>query len=420
MMQGLQVRSIDNARRLVWGLPLFWLASFCCVVLLSLPSVVWAQTDLGDTTQETAAIGARYANNIEAWDQFTTSTTYVISSFVMYQNAAGAGNMHVGLYTDSSGTPSTLVSGSDSGSTALSSSTGWVTYPYGTPFSLAPGTYWIAFSFDTNNTTLNVRNTIGTHVYKLGVGYGLTSSWPSGSTSETNGPTSMYFVGNALTATPTETQTSTPTDTPTDTPTAGPSDTPTSTATVTETPTATPTTTVTATPTVTPTPSCTSTPTVTPTPTATPTVTPTSTPTNTPTATATGAKPPVITGGAVGGSTTITGTAVSPACTPTPIQVFDCGPDGICHDGDDFPLPVVSATYSNGNFTIVLETPLVPGQRIYVTDGCTDPTLSDPVTVGYPTEVPLMSRELMAVLVMALGLVGLLGLSRIGLFARRG
>jgi hypothetical protein len=73
----------------------------------------------------------------------------------------------------------------------------------------------------------------------------------------------------------------------------------------------------------------------------------------------------------------------------------------------------VSASYSNGNFTIVLKTPLVPGQRIYVTDGCTDPILSDPVTVGYPTEVPLMSRELMVVLVAALGLVGLLGLARL-------
>ena len=113
------------------------------------------------------------------------------------------------------------------------------------------------------------------------------------------------------------------------------------------------------------------------------------------------------------GSTTITGTGIGPTCTPGPIRVFDCGPDGICHDGDDVPVAVVSASYSNGNFTIVLKTPLVPGQRIYVTDGCTDPILSDPVTVGYPTEVPLMSRELMVVLVAALGLVGLLGLARL-------
>ena len=93
--------------------------------------------------------------------------------------------------------------------------------------------------------------------------------------------------------------------------------------------------------------------------------------------------------------------------------MFDCGPDGICHDGDDFPLTVKSASNNNGNFTIVLVNPLVPGQKIYVTDGCTDPLLSAPVVVGYPTEAPLMSRHLMLVLVVALGLVGLLGLARL-------
>ena len=144
------------------------------------------------------------------------------------------------------------------------------------------------------------------------------------------------------------------------------------------------------------------TPTVTNTPTVTPTNTPTATPTRTPVPGA-----PVITGGYVGGSTTITGIGNDDGCTPGPIQVFDCGPDRICHDGDDFALPVVSASYSNGNFTIVLKTPLVPGQRIYVTDGCHDPILSGPVTVPYPAEAPLMSPGLIVVLVAALGLLGL-------------
>jgi hypothetical protein len=133
----------------------------------------------------------------------------------------------------------------------------------------------------------------------------------------------------------------------------------------------------------------------------------------------------VITGGNVGGSTTITG--ADPGCTPNAtcvvggheyaknnICVFDCGPDGICHDfPDDFPIDVQSASSINGNFTIVLKTPLVPGQKIYITDGCTDPLLSAPAIVGYPTEAPLMSRDLMVVLVVALGLVGLLGLARL-------
>jgi hypothetical protein len=72
----------------------------------------------------------------------------------------------------------------------------------------------------------------------------------------------------------------------------------------------------------------------------------------------------------------------------------------------------VSASVSNGNFTIVLVNPLVPGQKIYVTDGCHDPVLSRPVVVK-GTAVPLMSPDLIVVLVAALSLIGLLGLTRL-------
>ena len=110
----------------------------------------------------------------------------------------------------------------------------------------------------------------------------------------------------------------------------------------------------------------------------------------------------------------MTGTGIgTPGCTPTPIKVYDCGTDRICHDGDDAELTVVSATYSNGNFTIVLAQPLVAGQRIYVTDGCHDPVLSLPALVKFPAAVPLMSRDLILVLAAALGLVGLQGLTRL-------
>jgi hypothetical protein len=143
-------------------------------------------------------------------------------------------------------------------------------------------------------------------------------------------------------------------------------------------------------------------------PTETATETPTETPAGTPTPRA-----PVITGGYVGGSATITATGIGePGCTPGPIQVFACGPDRICHDGDDVPLAVASASYNNGSSTIVLVEPLVPGQRIYVTDGCTDPLLSRPVTVTYPTEAPLMSPGLILILAATLGLLGLVMLRR--------
>jgi hypothetical protein len=124
----------------------------------------------------------------------------------------------------------------------------------------------------------------------------------------------------------------------------------------------------------------------------------------------------VITGGNVGGSTTITGTGIgAPDCTPGPIQVFDCGPDKICHNSDDFELAVVSASYDNGHFTIVLVDPLVPGDIIFVTDGCHDPVISVSALVKFPAPVPVMSRDLIVVLVAALGLLGLLGLTRLRL-----
>jgi hypothetical protein len=199
------------------------------------------------------------------------------------------------------------------------------------------------------------------------------------------------------TLTPTATSTPTPTETPTETPTP--------TSTTTETPT--PTSTATETPTATPT----DTPTVTSTPTVTATPTTTDTPTETPTPPA---QPPVITGGNVDGSRVITGTRIGePDCTPTPIEVFDCGLDGICHTGADVPLTVVSASVENGKFVILLAQPLVAGQKIYVTDGCTAAILSEPVTVVSRSVAPLMSRDLMVVLVAVLGLVGLLGLARL-------
>ena len=89
----------------------------------------------------------------------------------------------------------------------------------------------------------------------------------------------MLGLGQAPTATPTNTPTDTPTNTPTDTPTNTPTDTPTNTPT--DTPTNTPTDTPTNTPTDTPTD----------TPTSTPTDTPTSTPTSTPTPSGQGCTP---------------------------------------------------------------------------------------------------------------------------------
>jgi hypothetical protein len=227
----------------------------------------------------------------------------------------------------------------------------------------------------------------------------------------TQTPTHTPTLTNTATATPTNTATFTATDTPTHTPTQTPTATATASSTASQTPTDTPTATQTS--------ASTATPTNTPTATHTPTVTPTSAPTQTPTSMPTPTPPPpgpVITGGNIGGSTIITGTGIgAPDCTPGPIQVYDCGADRICHDGNDAQLAVLSVSLDDGNFTIVLAQPLIPGQKIYVTDGCTDPDLSPPTTVLSQSAAPLMSRGIVVVLVAALGFVGLLSLTRLRL-----
>lgn len=106
---------------------------------------------------------------------------------------------------------------------------------------------------------------------------------------------------------------------------------------------------------------------------------------------------------------------------PVSILVFDCGPDRLCHNGDDFPLAVLSVTsLPNGDFVLTLAQPLVPGQQIYVTDGCTDPLLSGPALVRGLASVPTLSGSMLVALSALLALAGLLGLRRIGPFARRG
>jgi hypothetical protein len=130
---------------------------------------------------------------------------------------------------------------------------------------------------------------------------------------------------------------------------------------------------------------------------------------------------PVVPNPPSGGSTTIRGRAAPlPGCAPDSIQVFDCGPNRICYDGDDFPLPTVSATRdANGNFVIELVTPLAPRQLIYISDGCVDPRLNGPaILVPDTAAAPALSGLGMVGAAAMLGLLGLLAISRVR-WARR-
>lgn len=126
----------------------------------------------------------------------------------------------------------------------------------------------------------------------------------------------------------------------------------------------------------------------------------------------------MISAGAFAGSTVIVGSgAGEPGCTPDPLSVYDCGANGSCHDlppaGDDLALAVVSVVFDGGRFVIELAQPLTAGQRLYVSDGCTDVLLSPAVTVWSRQAAPLLAPAAGALLVALLGWVGLRGLLRL-------
>lgn len=101
-------------------------------------------------------------------------------------------------------------------------------------------------------------------------------------------------------------------------------------------------------------------------------------------------------------------------CEAGDIQVFDCGPNGLCYDGDDIEIATVSVVRQpDGQLLITLLEPLTVGQKIYVRDNCFDPPLVGPPTVVYamPT-APLLSPPAALLLVVVMSGVGLLGLWR--------
>jgi len=127
----------------------------------------------------------------------------------------------------------------------------------------------------------------------------------------------------------------------------------------------------------------------------------------------------MILSGVTVGSTTLTGQS-DPTCPCTShpcdgkIHVFDCGPDGICHDGDDFEIAVPVSKNPDGTFAIMLTTPLKPGQIIYATDGCFDPVLMSPdIVVRLLSAAPALSPRSILMLAGALCAAGLVGLRRL-------
>ena len=104
----------------------------------------------------------------------------------------------------------------------------------------------------------------------------------------------------------------------------------------------------------------------------------------------------------------------NPNCVPSPIIIFNCGADNVCHNGDDQQIGMGTKD-ANGNYIIQNVALLHTGEIIYATDGCSDPMLSPSVVVEPPQVAPLLSPQMIILLVGTLALVGLLGLARLRL-----
>lgn len=118
-------------------------------------------TSTGSTSYPTSTTGQtvdHHASYCVNWP--AAGTTYAskwtfsngtIQSITFYSYLAGA-HIKVGIYTDSSGAPSSLVANSQL--TVNSSSGGWVTATYSTPLYLVAGNYWIAANTDTDGNRI--------------------------------------------------------------------------------------------------------------------------------------------------------------------------------------------------------------------------------------------------------------------------
>ncbi len=103
-------------------------------------------------------------------------------------------------------------------------------------------------------------------------------------------------------------------------------------------------------------------------------------------------------------------------CGPNPLGCHHCVPtDGSCLDTMIGMIP--KDPNSNGNFSVPVSPPLVPGHFVYCSDGCNDPNFQagiDVVVQAAPV-APLLSPQMIILLAAALGLVGRLGLARMRL-----
>ena len=171
------------------------IAGLCCAAAFVAPAAASAAMLLGDTSLEPTGDGNQ-SGQAQAWP-YTATASGTTGSIKFYLNGGnGAPKAFVGLYSDASGHPGSLLT---SGSTA-SMKTGWITVPVGAA-SVTSGTrYWLAIlgnggwvAFrDRGQNTCQSAGTAARNLSALPASWGRSITWPSC-------PGSIYLNGTTAT-----------------------------------------------------------------------------------------------------------------------------------------------------------------------------------------------------------------------------
>jgi hypothetical protein len=134
--------------------------------------------------------GAKANNFIEALT-FAVSSPVTITSLSMHVDTTGGGNTVLGLYSDNSGVPGTLLASGVISDTVSS----WNTVSV-TPVAISAGNYWLAFD-NSSSSTIFDQGTGSVTNYQLTYAYSgsLPATWPAGGLSGPLTPYALYVTG---------------------------------------------------------------------------------------------------------------------------------------------------------------------------------------------------------------------------------
>ena len=174
---------------------ILFIAGLCCMAAFVAPAAASAATLLGDTSLEPTGDGNQ-SGQAQAWP-YTATASGTTGSITFYLNRGnGASKAFVGLYSDASGHPGSLLT---SGSTT-SMKRGWVTVAVGAA-SVTSGTHywlailgnsgWVAFR-DRGQNTCQSAGTAAKNLSTLPASWGSSITWPSC-------PGSIYLNGTTTT-----------------------------------------------------------------------------------------------------------------------------------------------------------------------------------------------------------------------------